>query len=98
MTVATIGSGITHAAYTTGDWVTDTSYAIGDGVKHVSYKIGEGTELVASGALNGMMSVSNAFVDVLDDTLDTLVTFGYELGDMAKEVGRTLGQVAILEK
>lgn len=95
-TAAAIGSGVTHAAYTTGDWVSDTSYAIGDGVKHVSYKIGEGTELVASGALNGMMSVSNAFVEVLDDTLDTLVTFGYELGDMAKEAGRTLGQVAIL--
>lgn len=95
-TAQVFASGVSDIAYTTGDWIQDTSYKIGDGVKHVSYKIGEGTELVASGALNVMISVNNVFIDALEDTIEGLKTFGYELGDMAKEVGRTMGQVAIL--
>ena len=95
-TAKVFGSGITNAAYTTGDWVKHASYEIGDGVKHVSYKIGEGTELVASGALNVMISVNNVFIDALEVTIEGLKTFGYELGDMAKQVGRTMGEVAIL--
>ena len=95
-TAQVFASGVTDIAYTTGDWIQDTSYKIGDGVKHVSYKIGEGTELVASGALNVMISVNNVFIDALETTIEGLRTFGYELGDMAKQVGRKIGQVAIL--
>ena len=95
-TAQVFASGVTDIAYTTGDWIQDTSYKIGDGVKHVSYKIGEGTELVASGALNVMISVNNVFIDALEVTIEGLKTFGYELGDMAKQVGRTMGEVAIL--
>ena len=95
-TTQVFASGVTDIAYTTGDWIQDTSYKIGDGVKHVSYKIGEGTELVTYGALTVMISVNNVFIDVLEDTIEGLKTFGYELGDMAKEVGRKMGQVAIL--